>query len=181
MTPSRFSPLYLTFLKTIGSSSHTGLMALLFWEVLVFSAFLLVSAGSPNISTSTYTPTRRSVRNWPEITYDTHRDVETDRYTQVTFTQVPQQGQFIHYIQSNVCFPPGLSHSHTSVKWSKQTKGFNKGKPLHLHREGVGYDAIHCVFCERVEVFVWSSHELGLKSVAAPTVVLKHEEIQLRG
>lgn len=57
-----------TFLKTIGSSSHTGLMALLFWEVLVFSAFLLVSAGSPNISTSMYTPTRRSVTNWPEIT-----------------------------------------------------------------------------------------------------------------
>lgn len=63
--------LWLTFLKTIGSSSHTGLMALLFWEVLVFSAFLLVSAGSPNISTSTYTPTRRSVRNWPEITWYT--------------------------------------------------------------------------------------------------------------
>lgn len=61
--------LCLTFLKTIGSSSHTGLMALLFWEVLVFSAFLLVSAGSPNISTSMYTPTRRSVRNWPEITW----------------------------------------------------------------------------------------------------------------
>lgn len=61
--------LCLTFLNTIGSSSHTGLMALLFWEVLVFSAFLLVSAGSPNISTSTYTPTRRSVRNWPEITW----------------------------------------------------------------------------------------------------------------
>lgn len=62
---------YLTFLKTMGSSSHTGLMALLFWEVLVFSAFLLVSAGRPNISISTYTPTRRSVRNWPEITCDT--------------------------------------------------------------------------------------------------------------
>lgn len=58
----------LTFLKMMGSSSHTGLMALLFWEVLVLRAFLLVSAGSPNISTSTYTPTRRSVKNWPEIT-----------------------------------------------------------------------------------------------------------------
>lgn len=68
----------LTFLKTIGSSSHTGLMALLFWEVLVFSAFLLVSAGSPNMSTSTYTPTRRSVRNWPEITYNTQRHKQTD-------------------------------------------------------------------------------------------------------
>lgn len=65
--------LQVTFLKTIGSSSHRGLMALLFWEVLVFSAFLLVSAGSPNISTSMYTPTRRSVRNWPEITLKKHR------------------------------------------------------------------------------------------------------------
>lgn len=71
-----FLPL-LTFLKMMGSSSHTGLMALLFWEVLVLRAFLLVSAGSPNISTSTYTPTRRSVKNWPEITYQRHRVVKT--------------------------------------------------------------------------------------------------------
>lgn len=63
----------LTFLKTMGSSSHTGLTALLFWDVLVFSAFLLVSAGSPNMSTSTYTPTRRSVTNWPEMTCGTRR------------------------------------------------------------------------------------------------------------
>lgn len=84
----------LTFLKTIGSSSHTGLMALLFWEVLVFSAFLLVSAGSPNISTSTYTPTRRSVRNWPEITYNTQRHrnrqiqtrINTHMYCGIQFT-----------------------------------------------------------------------------------------------
>jgi len=74
---SDWMPSLLTFLKTMGSSSHTGLMALLFWEVLVFSAFLLVSAGSPNMSTSTYTPTRRSVRNWPEITWR-HGGVETD-------------------------------------------------------------------------------------------------------
>lgn len=76
--------LCLTFLKTIGSSSHTGLMALLFWEVLVFSAFLLVSAGSPNISTSMYTPTRRSVRNWPEITWKhgyKEFHVQTDKQT----------------------------------------------------------------------------------------------------
>lgn len=70
-----FSP-PLTFLKMMGSSSHTGLMALLFWEVLVLRAFLLVSAGSPNISTSTYTPTRRSVKNWPEITCKIHRVVK---------------------------------------------------------------------------------------------------------
>lgn len=52
---------------------------------------------------------------------------------------------------------------------------------LYLYWEGVCYDAVHCVFCEGVEMFVWASHELGLKSVAAPTVVLKHEEIQLHG
>lgn len=72
---------YLTFLKMIGSSSHIGLMALLFWEVLVFNAFLLVSAGSPNISTSTYTPTRRSVRNCPEITYNTQSQRQIWAYT----------------------------------------------------------------------------------------------------
>lgn len=78
-----FSLLHLlhhTFLKTMGSSSHTGLTALLFCEVLVFSAFLLVSAGSPNISTSTYTPTRRSVSNCPEITCERYRVVKTDSY-----------------------------------------------------------------------------------------------------
>ena len=88
---SSLSCLRLTFLKTMGSSSHTGLMALLFWEVLVFSAFLLVSAGSPNMSTSTYTPTRRSVRNWPEITYRTSRDVDEDKFK---YTYLLQQGQF---------------------------------------------------------------------------------------
>lgn len=77
-TTSCFSP-PLTFLKMMGSSSHTGLMALLFWEVLVLSAFLLVSAGSPNISTSTYTPTRRSVTNWPEITCERRRAVKNRR------------------------------------------------------------------------------------------------------
>lgn len=54
-------------------------------------------------------------------------------------------------------------------------------KPLYLDRQGVSYDAIHRVFCEGVKVFVWSSHELRLQSVAAPTVVFKHEEIQLHG
>lgn len=48
-----------------------------------------------------------------------------------------------------------------------------------LHGEGVGHDAVHGVFCEGVKVFVWSSHELRLQSVAASPVVLEHEEIQL--
>ena len=51
----------------------------------------------------------------------------------------------------------------------------------YLHGERVGHDAVHRVFCEGVEVFVRSSHELRLQSVAAPTVVLEHEEVQLHG
>lgn len=54
-------------------------------------------------------------------------------------------------------------------------------KPPYLDRQGVSYDAIHRVFGEGVKVFVRSSHELRLQSVAAPTVVLKHEEVQLHG
>lgn len=37
-------------------------------DVLVLY-FLFVSVGSPNMSTSTYTPTFLSVKNWPEITW----------------------------------------------------------------------------------------------------------------
>lgn len=142
----RFLPA-LTFLKTIGSSSQTGLMALLFWEVLVFSAFLLVSAGSPNISTSTYTPTLRSVRNWPEITWNHD-----------------------NFVSIKVWFSPKMI-----LFW----KGFDHRKLLYLHREGVGYNAIHCVFCEGVKVFVRPPHELGFQPVATPTVVLEHKEVEL--
>lgn len=141
------SLLPLTFLKTIGSSSHTGLMALLFWEVLVFRAFLRVSAGSPNISTSMYTPTRRSVRNWPEITWGTQ-----------TQTSVQDQLEL---------------RRHKTTKTSEEL--------LHLHRECVGHNAVHRVFCKGVEVFVRPSHELRLQSVAAAAVVLKHEEVELHG
>lgn len=56
-----------------------------------------------------------------------------------------------------------------------------KRPQLYLHGERVGHDAVHRVFCEGVEVFVRSSHELRLQSVSAPTVVLEHEEIQLHG
>lgn len=55
-----------TFLKTMASSSQTGLMALP-WDVFVLKAFLLVSTGRPNMSISTYVPTFLSDRNWPEI------------------------------------------------------------------------------------------------------------------
>lgn len=55
-----------TFLKTIASSSQTGLMALP-WDVFVLKAFLLVSTGRPNMSISTYVPTFLSDRNWPEM------------------------------------------------------------------------------------------------------------------
>lgn len=57
----------------------------------------------------------------------------------------------------------------------------NQSDLSHLDRECAGDDAIHCVFSEGVKVFVWPSHELRLQSVAAATVVLKHEEIELRG
>lgn len=96
-----FSFLYRTFLKTMGSSSHTGLMALLFCEVLVFNAFLLVSAGSPNISTSTYTPTRRSVRNCPEITCERHRVVKTDRYRAKNGYFLPRSEKECENMQTN--------------------------------------------------------------------------------
>lgn len=69
---------------------------------------------------------------------------------------------------SNICF---LHQSHERFKRLQ----------LYLHGERVGHDAVHRVFCEGVEVFVRSSHELRLQSVAAPAVVLEHEEIQLRG
>lgn len=52
---------------------------------------------------------------------------------------------------------------------------------LHLHREGVGHDSIHGIFCEGVKVFVVPSHELRLQSVAAPPIVFKHEKIELCG
>ena len=55
-----------TFLKTMASSSHTGLMALP-CDVLVLNAFLLVSTGKPNMSISTQVPTFLSDRNWPEM------------------------------------------------------------------------------------------------------------------
>lgn len=55
-----------TFLKTMASSSQTGLMALP-CDVLVLNAFLLVSTGKPNMSISTYVPTFLSDRNWPEM------------------------------------------------------------------------------------------------------------------
>lgn len=80
------------------------------------------------------------------------------------------------------------NHLHGNVetnRWcsvmSCRTFNWHCIQPLYLHREGVGYDAIHCVLCEWVEVFVWPSHELRLKSVAATAVVLKHEEVQLHG
>lgn len=58
----------LTFLKTMASSSQTGLIALP-CDVLVLNAFLLVSTGRPNMSISTYVPTFLSDRNWPEIIF----------------------------------------------------------------------------------------------------------------
>ena len=57
-----------TFLNTKGSSSYTGLMAL-FGTILVLYFLLTVSAGKPNISTSTYVPTFLSDSHWPEIIY----------------------------------------------------------------------------------------------------------------
>lgn len=68
-------PLGLTFLKTIASSSQTGLIALP-WYVLVLNAFLLVSTGKPNISISTYVPTFLSDRNWPEIIWKEGVEIE---------------------------------------------------------------------------------------------------------
>ena len=40
----------------------------LFNTVLVRKRFLTVSAGRPNMSTSTYVDTRLSDKNWPDIT-----------------------------------------------------------------------------------------------------------------
>lgn len=57
---------WFTFLKTMGSSSHTGLTALP-GDVFVRNAFLFVSTGRPNISTSTYVPTFLSDRNCPDM------------------------------------------------------------------------------------------------------------------
>ena len=51
----------------------------------------------------------------------------------------------------------------------------------YLDRESVGDNAVDCVLCKRVEVFVRPSHELGLQPVSAAAVVLIHEEIQLCG
>lgn len=51
----------------------------------------------------------------------------------------------------------------------------------YLHGESVGHDAVHRVFGEGVEVFVRPPHELRLQSVAAASVVLKHEEVELHG
>ena len=56
-----------TFSKTKLLSSYCGLMPLPL-TVLVLYFFLTVSAGRPNISTSTYVPTLFSLRNWPEMT-----------------------------------------------------------------------------------------------------------------
>lgn len=56
-----------TLVKTNISSSHTGSKEFPL-DVLVLY-FLFVSVGSPNMSTSTYTPTFLSVKNWPEITW----------------------------------------------------------------------------------------------------------------
>uniref|UniRef100_A0A182QX47 Uncharacterized protein n=1 Tax=Anopheles farauti TaxID=69004 RepID=A0A182QX47_9DIPT len=56
-----------TFLNTNGSSSYTGLMPLS-RTILVRNFLRTVSAGSPNMSTSTYVPTFLSVRNWPDMT-----------------------------------------------------------------------------------------------------------------
>ena len=56
-------------MKTMGSSSQTGLMALP-WEVLVLKALRLVSTGRPNMSISTYVPTFLSDRNWPEMIWE---------------------------------------------------------------------------------------------------------------
>jgi len=51
-----------TFLKTNGSSSYTGLMPLP-GTTFVRNLRRTVSAGSPNMSTSTHVPSFRSVRN----------------------------------------------------------------------------------------------------------------------
>lgn len=72
---------YLTFLKTMESSSQTGLMALP-WEVLVLKAFLLVSTGKPNMSISTYVPTFLSDRNWPEMIWKDRKSKKEKNYNQ---------------------------------------------------------------------------------------------------
>ena len=59
----------LTFLNTKGSSLYTGLRPLA-GTILVLNSLRIVSVGRPYISTSTYVPTLRSDRNWPDITYN---------------------------------------------------------------------------------------------------------------
>lgn len=66
-----------TLLKTNISSSQTGSREFPL-DVLVLY-FLFVSAGSPNMSTSTYTPTFLSIKNWPEITWRTIRTYLVER------------------------------------------------------------------------------------------------------
>lgn len=76
-----------------GSSSHTGLKEFP-WEVFVLN-FLFVSTGKPNISTSTYIPTRLSDRNCPEIIWQKDNSKEI-RYNAVRDLMVKQEEHPCH-------------------------------------------------------------------------------------
>lgn len=141
MLPLRVQGHSFTFLKTMASSSQTGLMALP-WEVLVLNAFLFVSTGKPNMSISTYVPTFLSDRNWPEMIWKekcnyTERKLHTHTYTHKTQTHLHRQcvGYYpIHcalskwvkvlirpshklWFQSVATFPIVLIHAQVELHW----------------------------------------------------------------
>ncbi len=144
--------LSLTFLKTMASSSHTGLMALP-WDVLVLNAFLLVSTGRPNMSISTYVPTFLSDRNWPEMIWQEGKKARKKYY-----------------------------QTHTHRRRQRERESFtNTKRQTHLYRQRVGYYPIHCALSERVKVFIWPPHKLWFESVATFPIVLVHAQVQLHG
>ena len=76
-----------------------------------------------------------------------------------------------------VLIAKALLHNHHSTPHvlEKEQEGY------YLDRKSVGDNAVDCVLCERVKVFVRPSHELGFQPVPAAAIVLIHEEIQLCG
>lgn len=153
-------------MKTIASSSQTGLIALP-WDVLVLKAFLLVSTGRPNMSISTYVPTFLSVKNWPEMICGEEKKI---------YKYIYKKENKIKSASGHV--PLYAKHNFTLFYQVKRQKD-KQQTWRHLHRECVGDNPIHCALSERIEVLIRPSHKLRFQSVATFPVILVHAQVQL--
>ncbi len=149
-----------TFLKTNGSSSQTGHIALP-GIVLVLNFFRTVSAGRPYMSTSTYVPTFLSDKNWPDITCNSPNH---ERF------KPPFPGQTLNWVNSPTCMRMGCEPQRVVIF-----------RPEYLDGYCSSNDAVNSGFRERIEVSVLPPHEVGLQNVAASAVVLKYSQVQHHG